>query len=211
MALYDASLAWQQPVRASETARLQGRILHVVLFLTVLTSFVAFIEPAPYEAMMALLLLAAVIAGAAFDRKILPLVILLIIWNAGLLLALIPVTHDQKAVTYTIVSLYLATNAVIFACLVTTHCEQRLATIRAAYILAAFIASVLGIVGYFQIAAPDLRPVRAGGRGFESRRPRQFKALMRRHLAAFSFVRDFWRLPDAEQMIDEVDAARRAR
>jgi len=156
MALYDASPAWQQPVRARETAGLQGRILHVILFLTVLSSFVAFIEPAPYEAMMALLLLAAVIAGAAFDRKILPLVVLLIVWNAGLLLALIPVTHDQKAVTYTIVSLYLASNAVIFACLVTTHCEQRLATIRAAYILAAFIASVLGIIGYFQIAAPDL-------------------------------------------------------
>ena len=156
MALYDASLTWQQPVRIADAVRLQGRILHVVLFLTILSSFVALVEPAPYEGLMALLLLAGVIAGATFDRKILPLVLLLILWNTGLLLALIPVTSDQTAVTYTFVSLYLAVNAIIFACIVTTHCAERLATIRAAYVLAAFIASVLGIIGYFQIVAPDL-------------------------------------------------------
>lgn len=156
MALYDASLTWPQSRQRPDSARLSGRALHVILFLTILSSPLAFIEPSPYEGMMALLLLAALAAGATFDRKIVPLVILLILWNTGLLLALIPVTHDQKAVTYTLISLYLAANAIIFACLATTHCEERLATIRTAYVLAAFIASVLGIIGYFRIAAPDL-------------------------------------------------------
>jgi O-antigen ligase len=156
MAIYDASLAWQPAPRPADSARLQGRILHVVLFLTLLSSFVAFIEPAPYEGMVALLLLASLIARVAFDRKILPLVALLMIWNAGLLLALEPVSNDPKAVTYTFISLYLAVNAIIFACIVTTHSEERMATIRTAYVLAAFVASVLGILGYFQILAPDL-------------------------------------------------------
>jgi hypothetical protein len=156
MALYDASLAWQQSVQVTDYATLQGRILHFVLFLTILSSPFVLIEPAPYEAMMGLLLLAAVVAGARFDRKILPLVILLALWNIGLLLALVPVIHDQKAVTYAFVSLYLALNAVVFACIVTTHSAERMATIRTAYTLAAFIASALGIIGYFGIAASDL-------------------------------------------------------
>jgi hypothetical protein len=156
MALYDASLAWQRPPQVSDFATLQGRILHFVLFLAILSSPFVLIEPAPYEGMMGLLLLAALTAGASFDRKILPLVILLALWNVGLLLALTPVIHDQKAVTYTFVSLYLALNAVVFACIVTTHSEERMATVRTAYILAAFVASALGIIGYFGIAAPDL-------------------------------------------------------
>lgn len=154
--LSDASHTWPNPQPIADHARLQGRILHFVLFLTILSSFVALVEPSPYEGMMALLLLAAVIAGAAIDRKILPLVVLLIIWSAGTLLALLPVADDQKAVTYTLVSLYLAASAIVYACIVTTHCEERLATIRTAYVLAALIASVLGIVGYFQITAVDL-------------------------------------------------------
>jgi hypothetical protein len=155
MALYDASLSLHPPLRASAAA-LQRRALHAVLFLAILASPLVFFEPAPYEGIMALLLLAAVVAGARFDRRILPLVILLIIWNAGLLLAVMPISADAKAFTYTLVSLYLALNAITFACIVTSHCEERLAVIRAAYVLAAFVASAIGIAGYFQIAAPDL-------------------------------------------------------
>jgi hypothetical protein len=156
MTAYEAGQAWRPPIRFGHAAGVRAGILHVTLFLAVLSSFVVFVEPAPYEGLTALLLLAAVIGRAAFDRKILPLVILLIVWNAGLLLALAPVAYDQKAVTYTFVSIYLAVNAIVFACIVTSHCEKRMAIIQAAYVLAAFLASVLGIVGYFQIAAPDL-------------------------------------------------------
>jgi hypothetical protein len=106
--------------------------------------------------MMGLLLLATLLVGAKFDRKLVPLVVLLILWNTGLLLALIPVIDDGKAMTYSLVSLYLALNAIVFACIVSTHSEERLATIQKAYVLAAFIASLLGIIGYFRIAAPDL-------------------------------------------------------
>jgi hypothetical protein len=156
MAVHDAAHDGRSRAWFADSATVRGRILHVVLFLTILSSPIAFIEPSPYEGMMALLLLAAVLAGAAVDRKILPLIILLIVWNAGLVLSLMPVLYDDKALTYTLISLYLALNSIIFACLVTTHCEERLATIRAAYVLAAVIASLLGIAGYFHVLAPDL-------------------------------------------------------
>jgi hypothetical protein len=140
----------------ADIAWLQGRLLQGVLFLTVLISPLVFIEPSPYEAAIALLALTCVIAGVRIDRKLLPMVVLLLLWNFGGALALMPVADDSDAVTYSIVSFYLAINAVIFACLATENTERRLATIRTAYILAAFVAAVLGIIGYFQIAAPDL-------------------------------------------------------
>ena len=140
----------------SDFALVQGRLLHLVLYLTILFSPLVSIEPSPYEGMMALLTLAAIIAGVSVDRKIIPLIVLLIIWNAGLLLALMPVTYDNTAVTYTGISVYLALNAVVYATIATTHCEERLATIRSAYILAAFLASFVGIIAYFGLAPRDL-------------------------------------------------------
>lgn len=140
----------------SDHALVQGRLLHVVLYLTILVSPLVFIEPSPYEGMMAVLTLAAVIAGVSVDRKIIPLIILLVIWNSGLLLALMPVTAAHKAVLYTGISIYLALNAVVYAMIATTHCEERLATIRSAYIVAACLAAIAGIMAYFGLAPRDL-------------------------------------------------------
>jgi hypothetical protein len=153
----DTTSDFETPLqRPKDVAWLQGRILHVVLFCTILASPFVFIEPSPYEGMMALLIVSSLVGGAVLDRKHVPLIILLAIWNAGLLLALLPVTDDSKAVIYTGISIYLALNAVVYASLATTNSEERLATIRNAYILAALIASALGILGYFHILAPDL-------------------------------------------------------
>jgi hypothetical protein len=151
MALYETSLASQPWSRPGDFAWVQGRLLHIVLFLTILSSPLVFIEPSPYEAMMAVLALATIIVGASVDRKIVPLILLLLVWNTGLLLALMPILYDSLAVTYSAISIYLAVNSIIFAMLVSTHCEQRMATIRTAYILAAVIAAGLGTAGYFGI------------------------------------------------------------
>jgi O-antigen ligase len=65
------------------------KLLHVCLFLTILVSPLVFLEPSPYEAAAALLVFACVIAGVTLDSKILPLVLLLIVLNAGVLASLI--------------------------------------------------------------------------------------------------------------------------
>jgi len=142
--------------RADDFASLQGRFLHIGLFLTILISPLVFIEPAPYEVAVGALAVAALVAGVRIDRTLVPFIILLLLWNLGGALSLVPVAADSTAVIYSAVSLYLALSAIVFACIALDNTEQRLATIRAAYILAALVASLLGLVGFFKIAGYDV-------------------------------------------------------
>jgi hypothetical protein len=132
-------------------SRLADRLLHVTLFVTTLSGILVFIEPSPYEASFALLLLACLAAGVTLDRRMLPLVLLLVILNVGGALSLVPVADNRKAVTYLAISAYLSMTAVVYACLFARDSVRRIATLRTAYILAAVIASLLGAAGYFKL------------------------------------------------------------
>jgi O-antigen ligase len=127
-------------------------LLHGALFLTILVSPLVFFEPSPYEAACALLALACLVAGVRLDRKLLPLAALLLIFNLGGLLSLIlprGETGSRDAVIYVGISFYLAMTAVVYACLFSEDSLRRLIVLRRAYFIAAFIASLIGIAGYF--------------------------------------------------------------
>ena len=70
-----------QRVRSATPATIT--LLHGALFLAILVSPLVFIEPSPYEAACALLALTCIAAGIRLDRKLLPLVALLLIFNVG--------------------------------------------------------------------------------------------------------------------------------
>jgi len=72
-------------------AVLPQRLLNIVLFVTVLASSLAFIEPSPHDGLMIALLFICVGARVPFDRKLAPLVLLLTIWLVGGCLSLIQV------------------------------------------------------------------------------------------------------------------------
>jgi O-antigen ligase len=129
-------------------------VVNGVLFLVVLAGPFVFIEPSPYEAAFALLALAFLIAREPVDPAVVPLALLLLVWNVSGLAALVPFMHDQKAVTFMATSIYLAVTAVMFACLFAEDIERRLALTRAAYVLAALVAAVIGIAAYFHLL-PD--------------------------------------------------------
>ena len=144
--LYDAPRAIRTASPASAT------LLHGALFLTILVSPFVFVEPSPYEAACALLALVCLVAGVRFDRKLLPLAALLLIFNLGGLLTLVLPRHDasgRDAAIYVAVSFYLAMTAVVYACLFSEDSLRRLIIMRRAYFIAAFIASLVGIGGYF--------------------------------------------------------------
>ncbi len=109
------------------------------------------IEPAPYEVLMGLLGVACLIAGVTVDRKIILPFAFLLIWNVSGLAALIPVIYDSDAVTFIVISFYMALNAVIFACLFAHDSVRRLSIMRTAYIIAAVIVSTIAIIGYFNL------------------------------------------------------------
>jgi hypothetical protein len=128
------------------------RLLLVVIYIAVLASSVAFIEPSPHDALMGLLAVACLIAGVRFDRKITVMFILLLIWNAGGLLSLTNVLGREKTVQYAATSIYLAVAAIMWACILADNTMQRMAALRSAYILTAVLAGLAGIVGYFNVA-----------------------------------------------------------
>jgi hypothetical protein len=134
-----------------ETSPQSQRLLNVVLFVTVLFSSIAFIEPSPHDLLMALLLMVAIGTRARFDRKLVPLVLLLAVWLIGALLSLIPVVDQKQTVQYVGTSVYLALAAVIFACLFCDGSLVRLMIVRRAYVLAALIATAAGYIGFFHL------------------------------------------------------------
>jgi hypothetical protein len=127
------------------------RLLNLVLFVTVLTSSIVLVEPSPHDALMCLLLVMCVAAHVKFDRNLIPLLVLLIVWLVGGLLSLIQVGDEEKTAQYMGTSLYLAIAAVMFACLFSGGNLARLAILRRGYILAALIATVAGYVGAFHL------------------------------------------------------------
>ncbi len=127
------------------------RLLLVVLFITVLASSVAFIEPSPHDALMGVLALACLIAGIRFERPIALLFLLLLIWNVAGLLSLLNVAGQEQTAQYAGTSVYLAVAAVLFASLFAHNTMPRIVTVRAAYVLTATVISAAGIAGYFNL------------------------------------------------------------
>ncbi len=131
-------------------AGLRERVLLMVLYISVLLSSVAVIEPSPHDFMMPVLFGACIIAGVRFERQVVLLFLLLLIWNAGGLLSLLNVPGQVKTVQYTATSIYLSLAAVMYGCMFTQDTMPRIVTLRAAYVLTAVLASLAGIAGYFQ-------------------------------------------------------------
>lgn len=146
-----APAAIPAPYVPPAVATLRERVLLMVLFVTVLASSVAFIEPSPHDALMGLLAVACLIAGVRFDRMLVVPLLLLLIWNIAGLVSVIQVVGEEKTVQYAATSVYLAVAALIFACLFAGNTMARLATMRVAYTLTAVCAALLGIAGYFSL------------------------------------------------------------
>lgn len=127
------------------------RLLIAVLFLAVLASCVAFIEPSPHDALMGVLGIAALGAGVRFHRILLIPFALLIAWNVFGLMTLLNTPDQKEAVQYAVTSVYLAGAAILFAVVFGSNTEARLASFRTAYVIAAAITAICGIIGYFRL------------------------------------------------------------
>ncbi len=132
-------------------AALSERILLMVLYVTVLASSVAFIEPSPHDGLMGVLLVVSLVAGVRFERTLAAPLLLLLVWNVAGLLSLMNVPAEEQAIQYAGTSIYLAIAALLFACLFARNTMARLAAMRAAYVLTATVISLAGIAGYFSL------------------------------------------------------------
>lgn len=132
-------------------AALAQRILNFTLFVTILFSSIAFIQPSPHDAMMCVLLVVCAAARVKFDRKLTPLLVLTIVWLLGGFLCLTRVPDQADTIQYAGTSVYLGIAGIMFACLFCEGSLIRLAILRRAYIGAAVIATIAGYVGFFHL------------------------------------------------------------
>ena len=132
-------------------APLAERLLIVVLFVTVLASSVAFIEPSPHDGLMGVLAIASLAAGVRFQRMLTVPLALLVTLNISGLMALIPVVGEEKTIQYAGTSIYLAIAALLFACILSHNTMPRLIAICRAYVLTATVIALAGIAGYFSL------------------------------------------------------------
>lgn len=127
------------------------RVIDVLLFATIFAGGFVFIEPSPYEGVFTLLAVACLFGSVRFDRKFLPLLVLLTFWILGSLSSLAPVVADESAVRFTAVTVYMALNAILYACIFCDDPLPRLRILRAAYIATGVVVSAFGTAAFFKL------------------------------------------------------------
>jgi O-Antigen ligase len=136
---------------AAPAAAFRERLLLVVLYITVLASSVAFVEPSPHDGLMGVLAIACLVAGIRFERHVALLFLLLLIFNVAGLLSLLNVPGQEQTVQFAATSVYLAVAAILFAALFSENSLPRLITMRAAYVLTAILCTLFGLAVYFHL------------------------------------------------------------
>lgn len=107
-------------------------------------------EPAPYEVFLAVLIGIWAVFGLKLSRHIAPLITLYVIFNIGGMFSILTMDDVNDTPMYMAVSLFLAFTSMFFAAIIEAD-QRRLNLIFRAYVAAAIITSLLGILGYLGI------------------------------------------------------------
>ena len=133
---------------AAVNAKLTSLISAAAVCLGVFLSGFVIREPAPYELYMAGLIAVWALFGLRISRTTLPLLVLLVVFNIGGMISMTQMSDLMDTPLYLAVSLFLAFTAVFFAAI--TEVQPGLyRVIFLAWLAAALITSILGIIGYF--------------------------------------------------------------
>ncbi|MDR7224075.1 O-antigen ligase family protein [Aminobacter aminovorans] len=134
--------------RAAINAKLIGLVSTGAIALGVLLSGFVIREPAPYELYMAGLIAVWSLFGLRISRAITPLLVLIITFNIGGMIAMTQMADLMNTPLYLAVSLFLGFTAIFFAAV--TEADPRLfRVIFLSWVASAVVTSVLGMLGYF--------------------------------------------------------------
>ena len=136
--------------RAAVDAKLVRLIATGAIGLGVLLSGFVLHEPAPYELYMAGLMALWFLFGLKIDRGTAPLLVLVIFFNIGGMVAATQMADLHTAPLYLAVSIFLGLSSVFFAA-ATSARPTLFETIVLAWLLAGLMTAALGIIGYFEL------------------------------------------------------------
>jgi hypothetical protein len=138
-------IAFAAPQIATE--KLRSLLLWVIGF----SGAFVFIEPSPYELVGLATVFLFVLTGLALRPALTPLLLLLILLNVGYGIAVVQVVDQSKAVTWVLISIFLAITAVFYAAMLGTNTQARLRWLLRGYMAAALTASFIAIAAYFHL------------------------------------------------------------
>lgn len=125
-----------------------GLLAGIAIWLSAFLSGFVISEPAPYELFMVGLIGIWLICGLKIPRDVMPLLVLLLLFNTGGIISMLTMADWKDAPLYVAVGFFLGFTAVFFACVIAAD-WRRLALIMNGYTAAATLTGLLGIVGYF--------------------------------------------------------------
>jgi O-antigen ligase len=135
---------------AAVNAKLIGLIASGAVFLGVFLSGFVIDEPAPYDLYMTGLIAVWALFGLRISRAASPLLVLLVLFNIGGMIAMTQMEDLMETPLYLAVSMFLAFTAVFFAAV--TEANPRVyRLIFFAYVVSAVLTSIAGIAGYFHL------------------------------------------------------------
>jgi len=127
---------------------LGGLLAAFAIWLSAFLSGFVINEPAPYELFMVGLVAIWFLCGLRLPAAIMPLTVLLVVFNIGGVISMMTMTDWRDAPLYLAVGFFLAFTAIFFAAVIAAD-WRRLNVIMNGYLTAAVLTGFLGIVGYF--------------------------------------------------------------
>lgn len=150
-ALFDATPG---PVTGAGVSRLRlpaHKVQRWTLWALTASSFLAFIEPSPYEFLFLITALVMLATGLRVVREISLILVLLLAYNVGGLISLMPYFDEYKPVMFVAISFYLSITAIFFVMIMMEDTVGRLEALERGYVIAAVLASIAAVIGFFDI------------------------------------------------------------
>jgi hypothetical protein len=146
--------AGRTPAAGSSAGISVERLRGGLLWLTGFAGAFVFIEPSPYEVASLLALIVFAATGLTLRPGVMPLALLLAVYNVGFSIAAIAVLDAPKTTIWVLTSWYLAATAVFFAAVFAEE-PRRLSLLIRGTMLAATVAALAAVVGYSRLV-PEL-------------------------------------------------------
>src|SRR5947209_6428269 len=96
-----------------------------LLWLIGLFGALVFVKPSPYEIAALLTIVVFMRSGIKLRSALMPFAVLLILYDVGFALAVVPVLDEPKSLLWVLVSCYLRATALFFAVIVGENTERR--------------------------------------------------------------------------------------
>ncbi len=125
------------------------RIQKLLLWLMFFMGWLVIVEPSPSDALFIPVVLIFLFSGLVIHATAAPMILFLLLYNIGGFVSFLEVSNQTKASLFVITSFYMATSAMFLAFLIPADPVGRMNIIRNAWILAAVIAAINGLIGYF--------------------------------------------------------------